>query len=160
MCHATNSVVVRRKWIKADTVHRNRDFREHRGVSTRVLPGNNHIHEGAQHDRKGRCIDTTWTSNTEAVVPDTEIENRAIVVGVFVKQGDECISIPKVVVQSFDLYFQSTCRKRTIVTQCISQLASITGIRINNNGDIVCPSWCAAHAIDGNHQLSCGAINR
>ena len=52
-----------------------------RSVTTRVLPCNDHIHKAIKLVGKCRRIDSAWTSHAKAVIPDTEIENCAIVIG-------------------------------------------------------------------------------
>ena len=80
--------------------------------------------------RKRRRIDIARASHTKTVIPDTEIENRAIVIGVCVEQGDEGITIAQGIVQSLHRDFQPTCRKRAIGTQRIPQLTCITGVGV------------------------------
>ena len=160
MRHSTEGAVVRRERGKTHTIHRNRDRWELRRIAARILPGNTHIHECIQRMRKHRRIDSARVSHTEAVIPNAEIQNRASVIGVGVKQGDKGITIPEGIVQSLDLQFQTTCRKRPVGIQCVSQLTCIGVERVDNDSDIVIAGRSTADAVDCNHKLGSGSVNR
>ena len=146
---------------KADAVHRHRHQRIHRRGAARILPGDSYVHEFVQNEWQRGRVDIARAPDTKAVVADSQVENGAVVVGRGVEQRNERIAIAEIIVESLDLELDAPRCQRPGRVQRIAQLAGITGIGIDDHGDVGrATARCPANTVNGDNELGCRPVYR